>query len=178
MPKAGVNQDPLTERVVFGFDGANYRVVKVDTDGNLVIALKTIEDVQANSYGWQGADWRKDPLRLGYSDTLKVSWSDTNLAAGTNTVVSAAVPADTLWVGTSFALQVISATVTSFSYALTMGGTTMVLQQRRSPVTSIYYGITGEFVLKAGDMFAALVYGATAGDNLYARVTGYSIDIV
>lgn len=46
MPKVGVNNEPLLERAIFGFDGADYRVVKVDTDGNLVAAVKASQEIE------------------------------------------------------------------------------------------------------------------------------------
>ncbi len=46
MALVGVNNEPLLERAVFGFDGTNYRVVKVDTDGNLVAALKASQTIE------------------------------------------------------------------------------------------------------------------------------------
>ena len=45
MPKVGVNQEPLNERLVFAFDGTDYRVVKCDTDGQLLAALATGQTV-------------------------------------------------------------------------------------------------------------------------------------
>ena len=51
MPQVAADSAGLLERLVYGFDGSVYRVVKVDTDGNLVLALvagSTIEVTQAD----------------------------------------------------------------------------------------------------------------------------------
>jgi hypothetical protein len=46
MPLVGVNNEPLLERAIFGFDGTSYRVVKIDGDGNLVAALKASQEIE------------------------------------------------------------------------------------------------------------------------------------
>jgi hypothetical protein len=46
MPKVGVDNDPLLERLIFAFDGADYRVVACDTDGNVVAALAAGQSIE------------------------------------------------------------------------------------------------------------------------------------
>jgi len=44
MPKVGVSGEPLLERLAFGYDGTDYRPVKVDTTGRLMVDAAEIGD--------------------------------------------------------------------------------------------------------------------------------------
>ena len=177
MPTTGVNDEPLQDRRIFAYDGTNYRVVKCDTDGNLVIALKAEEDVQANAYGWINAAWQKDPLRLGYSGQLQDVYSNTNLSAGNNLHNFDTVPSGEIWVITALWFMYIgtSPTYAQFYFALA-SGTHWPLRQP-SPTSSQVYSKEGQWVLVEDDIITVSVSGATAGDDLYGGYMGYRVDI-
>jgi hypothetical protein len=44
MPKVGVSGEPLSERLAFGYDGADYRPILVDTTGRLMVDAAEIGD--------------------------------------------------------------------------------------------------------------------------------------
>ncbi len=83
MPKVGVDNEPLLERVMFGYDGTNYRIVKIDTDGNLVAAIKTSQSVtvlQSNPVNLK-ATVINTP-RMPSDATLEQSYYQVSLANG------------------------------------------------------------------------------------------------
>jgi len=41
MPQVGINQEPLRESLIFAFDGADYRVITCDTNGQILAAIAT-----------------------------------------------------------------------------------------------------------------------------------------
>ena len=70
MPRVGVNNEPLLERAIFGFDGSDYRVVKVDTDGNLVAAVKASQSITVTQ---PNAANLKSTVTLAASQSIEVT---------------------------------------------------------------------------------------------------------
>lgn len=200
MPLVGVNYEPLEERAIFGFDGTDYRVVKVDTAGQIVAALQagsTItvtqataanlnatatlaanQNVQARDYGWYSGAWQKNPLLMGYSAAVGEAVTNTSLAAGANTLSSTAVPAGEVHVITNIAAAY-SGTVTNviLTVRINDSGTIYELYGQKPPVTGVYYDRQGFWVLKPGAKIDLLINGATLNDDGFLYIAGFSFDI-
>jgi hypothetical protein len=199
MPKVGVNNEPLLERLIFGYDGADYRVVKVDTSGNLVAAilagqsievtqdtaadlkatvnLATDQNIQARGYGWIGGAWQKNPLGFGYSARGSQQLVNTNAAAGYNNVSSSAVPAGEIWILSAASASDNSNTITQIDLSVTVNGNPVVIGFVLSPVAAQPCIALTQVALAEGDTIAAGFYGCVAGDDLYLRYCYTRIDI-
>jgi hypothetical protein len=199
MPLVGVNNEPLQERAIFAYDGSNYRVVKCDGDGNIVAAIdtgQTIEVTQdtaadlkctasvgtgsfidALNKGYVSAAWQKDPIRFGYSDALKYTISNSNLAAGASTTDGSLVPTGEFWVITNLSMNTISVTITRVDCRLVIDGTTLTIFNIVPPTTNVLNDRQGWWVLGPGDKASVRVYTATAGDDVYLYATGFKVDI-
>jgi hypothetical protein len=130
------------------------------------------------SFGWDGSQWRKDPIRIGYSDTVQISLSNTSLAAGSNVIDSGAVPAGEIWILTNISLRY-TGTVSSVTLTATIyrGAAHYRLFTQDSLVNSKFYGFAGQWVLKEGDVLRFEIASATAGDDAYLNAVGYRVDI-
>lgn len=199
MPLVGVNNEPLLERAIFGFDGTSYRVVKVDTDGNLVAAVKasqaievtqdtaadlkatvtipTDQDIEARGYGWLGSAWQKAPIPFGYSGVKNESWEDTNLASGNSNVDSSAVPAGEIWVILQYAYHFVGTVPTRIYIQFGPTSDLLTVFQQESVTSVLWESVDGMFILEEGDILRLRIIGATSGDDLTGRAHGYRIDI-
>jgi hypothetical protein len=199
MPQIGANNEPLLERAIFGYDGTNYRVVKVDTDGNLVAAIKasqTIEviqdtaadlkatvnlaadqNVQARNYGFLGAAWQKQPLIWSYSSRLSERVSNTSAAAGQNTLNSSAIAAG--YVAKIEAVEAFNDTTnpTLIRLAVIGGGNTQVLARVATPGISVPLLLAQTITLAAGDVMRAIFDGCALNDDIYLDIWGYQMKI-
>lgn len=177
MPKVGVNNEPLLERLVFGYDGADYRVVKVDTSGNLVAALLANQNVQARGYGWVSAAWQKNPLLIGYSGTGSEEVKNLSAAAGVNVLNGTVVPAGEIWnVYAAHLLDVNNATVQD-RIGVTVSGVDVVMASTATLAASIYYPWNGSVILSPGDKIFGVFEGCTLNDDLYMRYAYVRVDI-
>lgn len=177
MPQVGVSNEPLYERLIFGYDGTDYRVIKVDSSGQIVLATLAGETIGAQSYGWISSAWQKDPLRIGLSGVIRRSANNTNLSAGANNVDDTAVPAGEYWVIDNFSLLYIGTVPTLILWAIVSSAAQYVLSEVQSPTASHWYGLQGRWVLGPGDQLRARVIGATLGDDLYLNAVGFRVDI-
>ena len=199
MPLIGVNEEALYERAIFAYDGTDYRVVKCDTDGNLVAAVKADQEievvqdtaadlkatvdisadqnVQARGYGWDGSNWRKNPIPLGFTDIVEETLLDEDLDAGTNNLDGTAVPAGEIWRILIVNYRTVSASVSS-AVARAFGlATAIIIEQQIPPTSGSWYPVQCETLLQEGDYMSLLVLNATSGDKAYMRYAGHKIKI-
>lgn len=200
MPKVGVGNEPLLERLVFGYDGSNYRVVKVDTSGNLVAALlagssievtqdtaadlkatvnlATDQNVQARLHAYINSAWQKAPFCFGVSSIKTENVLNTSLLAGTNTLSTTAVTAGQIQVVTNIAFYY-SGTVATVVMGVYMkhDAVTYALYGQAPPVSNQIYDRQGQWVMDAGDQMQLIIFNATAGDDANLVITGYNMDV-
>lgn len=198
MPLVGVNNEPLLERAIFAYDGADYRVVKVDTDGNLVAAIKasqsievmqdtaadlkatvtipTGQDIEARDYSWLGSTWQKSPMAFGYSDTYSERLIDTALAGGNVNLLGTAVPSGQVIVATNLSLRY-DGTVPTRIAANYEWGSIGGFWAVASPASGVWYDRQGWWVLKEGHYFVASVVGSTLNDTLIYDISGFIMEV-
>lgn len=138
--------------------GATRRPVLCDGSGRLYVAVK------GDDQPW----------------SIKNVWSErvfsTTLAAGTNTFNTAAVGAGKIQVVTNIA----------FTYAGTVAGVALWIKAIMSgnerniylqspPVSAVWYSLSRQIYLAAGDNMRFLVTGATLNDDAYCDFTGYEM---
>ncbi len=177
MPKVGVNNEPLLERLVFAYDGTDYRVVKCDTNGNVVAALAADQNVQARLHGYDGSAWRKLPLILGRSALWDENLGGT--ATGTNYIVgSTTVPAGWLFVLSSASIRNNTRNVTSCAFTVKRAsGAAVFLAFAATLAQYVPMVVTGQFVLEAGDYLEVSIFSTVTGDAVESGITGYKMQI-
>ena len=124
---------------------------------------------------YTGSAWVKSNLLWGYNDVVSEAVDDLNLAAGTNSVVGATVPAGEVWIVSTITGVVVSATASILNLFITVGGIDIIIKAVTPPTSGAVYLETGQFVLKAGDKVFIRVFTATAGDDAYLRYAGYKM---
>ena len=141
------------------------------------ITNPTEEYFKDGTWGWDGTQWRKLGLLLGYYDRLAGRTVKDNATAGENTVDSPSVPAGEVWV-----VQVITGidsntAVTKIRLVLTTGSVSIALKEDVPPAANRWLPWTGEVVLKEGDKIQAVFYGCNAGDYLVLGWWGYKMRV-
>jgi hypothetical protein len=151
----------------------------VDSSGRIILAASSLEIglVQARAYGRIGGAWQKQPLLFGYSATVLETWSDDNLASGSNTVDSPVVPAGEIWVITNLSMRYVGTPPTYIEMRLRSGTSDYPLFRQLAPTTAQTHDRQGWWVMAPGDLLRVGISGATAGDDLYASATGFRVDI-
>lgn len=177
MPVVSVDNLPLYELAIFGYDGTNYRVVSINTSGQLVLALATGQALQANSYGWISGVQQRDPLRFGLSGVVRELLLNASLAAGVNTINSTLVPTGEYHVLTNVSMQYVGTPPTSIELYILSGGTLYNLFMVATPVSATFYDRQGWWPLAPGERLQMYISGATAGDNARFYLSGFRVDI-
>lgn len=133
--------------------------------------------LSSGPHGWIGNAWQRNPLPFGYSAFQGQSKSDLNLSAGSNTLYGDTVPAGEFWVFTGIAIAYVGASGTSIRIDLSDGTTTYFIYNVMAPVSGVVYNRIGDVIVPPGGRVQWLVFGATAGDDLYGHAVGYRVDI-
>jgi hypothetical protein len=177
LPVVGVTNVPLYERLIFGHDGSDYRVVKVDGSGNLVAAVLADQNIQAYAHGYVGAAWQKDAMRVGYSGTVSELKTDLNASAGNNTLASTAVPAGEIWTVQAIHAYNLNRAATTINIYATVGGIAVYLATGAPDAVSLMSHWSGAITLEENDTLSALFTGTVLDDDLYFGYLGMRTDI-
>jgi len=199
MPHVSNNYDPLLDRVIFAYDGTNYRVVKVDTSGQLVAAvaagqtikvtqdtaanllatvnLATDQNVQARAHGYDGAAWRKLQQLWGYTDRWNQEVSNLSAAAGSNTLTCTAVAAGYVHVLQGVTVVDLNSATTQAQIRLPMGSQNLYLLSNAGGAAGTRQSWQGQLTMKQGDTVQGILGGCTLNDDIYLAVWGYKMKI-
>ena len=129
----------------------------------------------AGQCGYTGTAWQKLGMVWGFYDTVSEIVLDSDLPAGASILSGALVPAGEVWVISSIAVQVTSATITGLlAWAFVDGVEGMIIAEF-PPTSGRWYVNTGMWVLAEGDKMQFQVAGATAGDAFNGRYIGYKM---
>ena len=141
------------------------------------ITNPTEEYFKDGLWGWDGTQWRKLGLLLGYYDRLAGKTVNDNAAAGINTIDSATVPAGELWVVQAIAGINLNTEVTKIRLSLIAGSISCGLREDVPPAANWWLPWTGEVVLKEGDKIQASFLGCSAGDDIILSWWGYKVSV-
>lgn len=154
------------ETIVHGVTATNQVVpLLVDASGSPIVL--------GNAYGWYNSAWRKSPPAFGPSNYLLHFVDNTNLAAGTNNLDFATVPANQVWVYTNIYMQYNGTPPTNISAQIA----TWLLYRQNAPATTVGYDRQGYWPVFPGYWLRMVVAGATAGDDAFFRGTGFIMDL-
>jgi hypothetical protein len=146
----------------------------VDIDGQDVHVDNT--SLICSIYTLYAGALRRNPFIFGFSDDAGESITDTNLSGGTNTLDGGTVPAGELWVVRQWQARYVGTPPTLM--ALQANGTlaNIAIAMLYAPTASKWFLGDAFLVLKPGDNMRVIIYGATAGDDAYAKWSGYVMD--
>lgn len=176
MPKVGVNNEPLFERLMFAYDGSNYRVIKCDGSGNLVAAVLADQNVQARGYGYYAADWRKAPVPFGPSDTWQEKIAHTVSGTSTQTVHGAAVVEGVLRVVTGITVNYPGAATPDIICCATIDGEVIRFHEFVAIADDSHYGTAVWALLTHQDKMTYYIQSPGAGQTAYLYAWGYIMD--
>lgn len=110
---------------------------------------------------------------IGYGGLIGENLSDTSLDAGTNSLIGTAVPAGEVHVVTQVAVLYTGTVPTKVLIAPVGTPGTPVYLEQWSPASGQWYYSSINVLLQEGDYIGCTVTGATAGDDLFFRYSGY-----
>jgi len=113
---------------------------------------------------------------FAFEDTVAKKASNTNLSAGTNNLTIGTVPTGKVWVITNIVQYVVGTAPTKQGIFAYIDGDFYDLAGRAGAVDPNVMSWTGWLVLGPDDYAWVQVIGATAGDDLYARMVGFVMD--
>ncbi len=153
---------------MFYFDGTNYRRVQGEATGGVPYS---------GPHGWISGAWQKNPLQFGFSGPLSYSESIIGMSAGTNVMFFPVVPAGEIWVITHVSWMFLGTPPSSGQFQLARVIDDTVIFRQETPVSSRTYDRQGFWVIVEDDKAQLYLEGVTAGDDSYAWLSGYRVDI-
>lgn len=128
-------------------------------------------------WGWDGTVWRKLPLLFGYTDRWMEDCSEAGVAGG-----NWGSPCTAVGPGYIYVLQCASVRNTTGQRGdthiqLCNAGGAWSISVDASPEKNIPVLFDGAVVLKEGDYINFFQRDTVAGDNLYAFVWGYKMEV-
>ena len=128
-------------------------------------------------WGFDGTQWRKLPMLLGFSSQFAQENHVANATAGTNVLNLATVPAGEIWRVSSIAAFDANSVVTAISFGASLTTFTHYLATVDTPAASVLLLWSGEIVLIAGQLVTCSFYGCTLNDDLYLTACGYKMAV-
>jgi len=128
-------------------------------------------------WGFDGNVWRKLQLLFGFGGIVEEALADTNLDAGTNYLNGAAVPAGEIWVVQNITVRYLGTAPSQMLVIVNGLASGLSLLNVANPSQDFWYTWQGSCILQEGDYVRLIVYGATAGDEVYFRYAGYRMEI-
>jgi len=141
--------------------------VKVNANGEIVEA--------SHSRGWDGSEWRKDPLRLGFSEQYVEREVDSGTGA-TLTQLFSIVPAGEVWVVTAFSCYPLDGDHTaSVHLSIYDGAVDFIFKRAPSLLQNTSLECPTPLVLEAGDRLRVVWINAANGDSFRSYANGRKI---
>jgi hypothetical protein len=185
---------------ILGYDGTNFRAVRIDTDGHLQIdglslALPTgaateatlgsvkdrIGDISSPAEGSVNYQLKQiyDIIRLNNISLYASQYGEQITASGDSgdiTAYGTAVPAGKLLVVTNFFATLSAGSAVRLQLNYMLGVVNYVLRRLVSPTTNAPLDWQGQLVLKEGDKVRAVANTVTTGTTLSGHISGYFVN--
>ena len=128
-------------------------------------------------WGWDGTQWRKIGLLLGYEDRYAEVESADDVSAGTNTLTFTAVTPGEIWVITAFTADCEQANPSTVLLYAKCDGVYIHLKREAYTVAKTTVEMPTHIVLKAGDQLLVSFYECAEGDDIGASALGYKVAV-
>lgn len=153
-------------------DGGYYRVQPGD-EAEYALFLEIVSQT-----GLQLADGLSVSTPLNFKETIVGATLNTNASAGSNTL-SLSPPSGEAWVVEAFAALNLNTVCTALIFtAGIIGGNDTWLDRIPTPPAAIYTTRRGPITLDENSEIRAVFEGCSAGDDLYFRVFGHSMEVL
>lgn len=133
--------------------------------------------IQAQSYGWDLSNWRKNPISWGL--TAVASGSDTTVksGAGNATITVATVPTGYVYVINGIMSRNDTTAITQ-RHILGTGGVLFIIKEFITHTANIWaISEALNYVLTAGDTIQVTHVSCADGDTIISRFLGYSMKV-
>jgi hypothetical protein len=172
----------------FTLNGVTYRVPAIDSSGRLIVkgigsggAVEVIQDtpddLRVGVYGRYSGAWQRQPLQFGFSAQYNEQQGTVNAAAGTNTLTTAAVPANTLRVVTSVLAYNVNTVAGIIILRTTIGAVSRSLRRAAPGAANRSVDWQGLVYLLAGDTVSTDITGCALNDDIFLDVHGYDMTL-
>jgi len=141
------------------------------------ITNPTEEYFKDGTWGWDGSQWRKLGILLGYHSALSHDVANSNANAGTNMLATGAVETGYIWVVETIAAMNVNHAPSRIAITAYRSEIDYPVLDTSSATANIWTVWNGQIVLAVGDTIRTYIFGCTAGDVLYLRALGYKVAI-
>ena len=141
------------------------------------ITNPTEEYFKDGTWGWDGTQWRKAGLPLWYRGQVAEQVTNTNAAAGANTLTGSTVPADEVWIIQITEAIDLNTTLAELEIRWNASGVWLTLASEVSVTANHWVIVFSQITLAPGNYLAAYFNSCTAGDDLYLRYAGYKVKL-
>lgn len=128
-------------------------------------------------WGWDGTQWRKLNLTWGYADRWSEQVIELNASAGTNSLLTTAVPAGYVYILQAASVRDVNTAATREAIMAFNGSVAYWLMVKDTATVNMPYMWQGEIVLKAGDQVRGYFEGCALNDDLYLQCWGYKMRV-
>lgn len=146
-------------------------------EADVEVTQTAAADLTPGICGWDGSAWRKLPMVWGFSGTYAEGESADDVAAGYATLTFSTVPAGVVRVVTTFAAVSFQANPNHARLLARIAGATHWLKSGLVTDACVTVDLQGSVVLKEGDYLQVVFSGCTAGDQVRAYASGYTMKI-
>ena len=164
---------------LLGYDGYDFRAVKVDGAGKLQVDIAAITGASgfATSAKQDTLNNKFTGQPFTYTGTVILRYGQTVAASGNDTINSDVVPAGVIWIITAIGAFCTSAVVSLAQLSAHISGVNCTLGQKVTLGASELLGYTGWIVLSPGDKLILFLMGTTPGATSVLSFSGFSMGI-
>lgn len=133
--------------------------------------------IETKAHGYVGGAWQNQPMIFGYTDTVRVTATNTSTGTGIINATCTAVPSGYVHVITGFLTNHNDAAARDVSIGVWTGSAQYCGYVVTQAVSAQNYGDTVHIVLKVGESLLARCYMSVAGKTLNVWGIGYSMKV-
>jgi len=129
------------------------------------------------AWGYDGSQWRKLPLLLGYTSIWDENLGGTASGATWN-VGTSAIPAGEIRILQSLSIRDLTrATATVYLYIVRASGAVVGLAYVATLAVGVVQAVVGQFLMGPGDVAYVYVGATVAGDTMQGGIVGYKMAV-
>lgn len=136
-----------------------------------------LTNIEARGYGWDGSNWRKNPMIWGYSDTISQYGEGTAAAAAIIRAFCATPPAGQVYVYQGYNAMHNDGVNRSIFIGVYNGVSYYGVKVYQTAVSGSWYGDPLEIVVKNGEQLYAQAYLGTIGSKVFFYSRGYLMKV-
>lgn len=165
--------------LVHGIDSTSKIIpLLLDANGQIIVSSATLAaNSEIGIKGYIGGAWQKQPLLLGYSDTLRQVFASATLPAGNSDQTVFTVSSNEVWTITNLFVQCNSTTITYVIPKVDVSGTVYTIAVDARTANPFFTTRQCNVSFKAGDKLIIRFENATLNDIGICTALGYKTTI-